>query len=406
MGWLVGALVLSATVLMPVAAQVQAPPSSYALYLPSQYRPDRAWPVLMAFHPSARGQAFVDLYRDVAEDYGYIIAASNVSRNGPWEPSLRAASVMAQDVGARYSIDPARVYTTGFSGGARVAMQLALQSKAIVGVIASGAGFPDAQVRKTLPFDVTATIGQDDFNYAELRTLDRGVASPHRVWYFDGGHTLPPAATARQAVEWLELRAMVRGLRPRDPAVVERWWLARLAAVEARGSVEGVATGLAELVEDFKPLRDVAETERRAQQMLRQPDVKRALARERDREVAETRELTEVAALEAGLRSEDTHTQPSGTPADSHEPVGACGGGARITGAAIRAPDTRCHHRGRGRTGQRRRISRPDSGVPRFAVSYFVRSSSSVQRWRSVSRSALAFSSAASVSAMTALPDR
>jgi hypothetical protein len=42
--------------------------------------------------------------------------------------------------------------------------------------------------------------------------------------------------------------------------------------------------------------------------MLAQPDVKRALARERDREMAETRDLTEIATLEAGLRSDDTRT--------------------------------------------------------------------------------------------------
>lgn len=113
------------------------PSQTYALYLPSQYRGDRTWPLLMAFHPSARGRAFVDLYREAAEEYGYIVVASNVSRNGPWEPSLEAARAMTQDVGERFSIDPARFYMTGFSGGARVAMQLALSSGKIAGVIAA-----------------------------------------------------------------------------------------------------------------------------------------------------------------------------------------------------------------------------------------------------------------------------
>ena len=33
------------------------PSQSYALYLPSDYAPDRAWSLLLAFHPSARGRA-------------------------------------------------------------------------------------------------------------------------------------------------------------------------------------------------------------------------------------------------------------------------------------------------------------------------------------------------------------
>ena len=300
---------LVAWVMLGVTMLAQVPAAPYALFVPSQYRADRAWPLLMAFHPSARGQAFVDLYRDAAESYGYIIVASNISRNGPWGPSLQAATEMAQDAGARFSIDPNRVYTTGFSGGARVAMELALQSGKIAGVIASGAGFLDAKVRKTTTFDVAATIGLDDFNYTELRALDRGVSSPHRVFYFDGAHTLPPAPVARQALEWLELRAIVRGLRPRDEATIERWWQARLAAVEARQSPHAIATGLAELAEDFGPLRDTREVANRAKVMLDSAVVKRAQARERDLEAAETRQLMEIVTLESGLGSDDARTR-------------------------------------------------------------------------------------------------
>jgi poly(3-hydroxybutyrate) depolymerase len=36
---------------------------SYALYLPSTYSPDKAWPLLMGFHPGARGIAIVEKYR-------------------------------------------------------------------------------------------------------------------------------------------------------------------------------------------------------------------------------------------------------------------------------------------------------------------------------------------------------
>src|SRR4051794_7532688 len=63
---------------------------SYALYLPSTYSPDRPWNLLMAFHPSARGRAMVETYRAAAEQYGYIVAGSNTSRNGPWSVSQKA----------------------------------------------------------------------------------------------------------------------------------------------------------------------------------------------------------------------------------------------------------------------------------------------------------------------------
>ena len=86
------------------------PAQSYALYLPSNYSPGRAWPLLMGFHPAARGRAIVDTYRAAAEKYGYIVAASNTSRNGPWEVSERAVIAMTRDLAARFRTDEKQLY--------------------------------------------------------------------------------------------------------------------------------------------------------------------------------------------------------------------------------------------------------------------------------------------------------
>jgi poly(3-hydroxybutyrate) depolymerase len=191
---------------------------SYALYIPSTYSPDRQWNLLMAFHPAARGRAMVEKYRAAAEQYGYIVAGSNTSRNGPWAVSSKAVQAMALDLGQRFAIDARRVYLTGMSGGARVALQVALGTKAIAGVITSSAGFPDSEPRRSVPFAIFGTAGTEDFNYLEMRAMDGRLTSPHRLVVFDGGHTLPPDAVATEAIEWLELQAMTAGIRPRDEA--------------------------------------------------------------------------------------------------------------------------------------------------------------------------------------------
>ena len=69
------------------------PSQSYALYLPSTYSPDRAWPVLMGFHPGARGRAIVEKYRAAAEQYGYVVAGSNNSRNASPCPARKSDKV-------------------------------------------------------------------------------------------------------------------------------------------------------------------------------------------------------------------------------------------------------------------------------------------------------------------------
>src|SRR5436190_11059743 len=97
------------------------PAQSYALYLPSKYSPDRRWPILYAFDPFARGKAAVEVYKLAAEKYGYIVVASNNSKNGPVAEQLAAAQAVWLDTHRRFAIDKDRVYTTGLSGGARVA---------------------------------------------------------------------------------------------------------------------------------------------------------------------------------------------------------------------------------------------------------------------------------------------
>lgn len=277
---------------------------SYALYVPTTYAPERQSTVLMAFHPAARGRAMVDIYRAAAEQYGYIVAGSNTSRNGPWAVSLKALQAMSTDLGRRFAIDTRRVYLAGMSGGARVAMQVALGSNAIAGVIASSAGFPDSQPRPTVPFAVFGTAGTEDFNYLEMRQLDRRLTSPHRLAIFTGGHTLPPETVATEAIEWLELQAMIARIRPRDDSLIDRLLEKRRRAID---SADGVATvhQLQAFITDFKGLREVSPEETRVATLAKVSDIRKALAREPNDDAAEQRVLDEVFELEQRLKDSD-----------------------------------------------------------------------------------------------------
>src|SRR5437762_6225643 len=282
----------------------EEPAQSYALYLPSTYSRDRLWSVLIAFHPAARGRAMVEKYQAAAEQYGYIVAGSNNSRNGPWSVSMAAGRAVSGELGRRFSIDADRLYLTGLSGGARVALQVALGPNNIAGVIASSAGYPDSKPRSSVPFAVFGTAGTDDFNYLEMRQLDRKLTSPIYLVIFAGGHTLPPDPVALEAIEWMELQAMKAGRRPKDDALIERLLDTRRRRI-AESSDRAATVHLVEaLAQDFKGLRDVEADAGRARELSRQPEVKKALARERADEDAEIRTVGEIFDLEAGLRDE------------------------------------------------------------------------------------------------------
>jgi hypothetical protein len=280
------------------------PAQSYALYLPSSYSPDRLWSVIFAFHPGARGPLMVEKFKAAAEQYGYIVAASNNSRNGPQGGSGAAAKAMSADIGRRFSVDAQRVYLAGMSGGARVATGIALANTSIAGVIASSAGYPDSQPRSKVPFAVFATAGTEDFNYMEMRLLDRKLSSPHFLAVFHGGHTLPPDDVAFEAVEWMELQAMRSGRRSRDESLAARILEKRRARIAASTDAAATIYLLRALVDDFNGVLDVSADSRRLDEMSRQPEVRKALKRERESEDAEERALNEIFALEAQLVGE------------------------------------------------------------------------------------------------------
>jgi pimeloyl-ACP methyl ester carboxylesterase len=281
------------------------PSQSYALYVPSRYTPDRAWPVLFAFHPAARGRAMVEKYAAAAEQYGFIVAASNNSRNGPWELQRAAVAAMPADVGRRFPVDPKRVYLTGMSGGSRVALELALAKNDIAGVIASSAGYPDSQPRARLAFPIFGTAGTEDFNYLEMRLLDRRLSTPHYLAIFEGGHTLPPDSVALEAIEWMELQAMKSGRRARDEALIDRLLRKRRDAIAASTSDAGTVHLLDALVADFQGLRDVAAEAARAKTLTKRADVRKAIDRERAADDEDWRTVNEIIELERALGDSD-----------------------------------------------------------------------------------------------------
>jgi dienelactone hydrolase len=278
------------------------PAQHYALYLPSNYSPARQWSVIFAFDPGARGRVGVERFQAAAEKYGYIVAGSLNSRNGPWEPSVMAARAMMGDLERRFSIDPKRMYTAGQSGGARVAMQIALDSSEIAGVFASSAGFPD-DVPKTVPFAIFGKTAADDFNYLELRALDRVVATPHRVVITDGGHAWMSSEVAIEAVEWMEVQAIKSGRRPRDQQLLDRVFDARLADVNAQKDGLKKVLALDSLVADFQGLSDVSKLAERAAALRNQQDVKRDIAEDRLAEQREAKQTNEIYELRGKLDS-------------------------------------------------------------------------------------------------------
>src|SRR5438552_19063954 len=108
-------------------------------------------------------------------------------------------------------------------------MHVALTNNQIAVVIASSADYPDSKPRKSVPFAIFATAGTKDFNYLELRKLDRALKSPHHLAIFEGGHGWLSSDLAVEAIEWMEIQAMKSGRQQKDDTLLEGIFAKRVA---------------------------------------------------------------------------------------------------------------------------------------------------------------------------------
>jgi len=289
---------------------------TYAIYLPTSYDPKKQYPAIYAFDPGGRGVAGVNAYKSAAEKFGYIVIGSNNSKNGLDAPALTTAlNALWQDTHNRLSIDDKRVIATGFSGGARVASSLAVACKCIFGVIGDGAGFArGVPTDKSVPFVFAGTIGVDDFNYPELRDLQKKLASsavPNRTLTFDGGHQWAPEQVASDALEWMEVRETKAGVRPKDDVLLD----AALRDLESRGDTFLAAKdylaaheAYAAAVADLSGLRDTSSAAKKLSALENSAEYKRAVKFDADAIDKQARLAGEINGLKQGLATADTRT--------------------------------------------------------------------------------------------------
>jgi dienelactone hydrolase len=263
------------------------PDQGYSVYLPSSYSAQQSWPIIYAFDPGAQGRNAVEKFQAAAEMYGYIVVGSNNAQNGPWEPIIKAAAAMWTDTHVRFSLDEKRIYSAGFSGGARAA---ALFSNMIglrtAGVIGCGAGIAEGQKPDELStYAYCGIAGQKDSNYREmlfLRESLSGASLAHRFLFFEGGHEWPPEEECMRALEWMEIQAMRQNLKARDFSVIES---AYRKEVELGQSLEGKNPWLAlsfydEILNTYSDLLDTGELRETRERLAQSKSYKSSLAKE------------------------------------------------------------------------------------------------------------------------------
>jgi dienelactone hydrolase len=273
---------------VPSVSCESSPKQTYALYLPTSYSAARKWPIIYVFDPAARGQLAVETVRAAAEKFGYIVVASNNSRNGPMGGSGEAAYAVLSDTQQRFPVDERRRYFAGMSGGARVATALAMACDGCAaGVIANAAGFEPSALPK-MRFAYFAGVGDADFNYPEFIRLRKSLneaGAQYRIRIFEGEHGWAPPEVWIEALNWMDMRAMNAGVLARDEGRIAETMereLERARELSSRNDLLAAFRQYETVVRGFDGLSDVSPVKSQLAELSKNKALRKAEKNEAD----------------------------------------------------------------------------------------------------------------------------
>ncbi len=200
---------------------------SFALYLPKSFEVTKKWPVIFVFDMQGRGKQVTSMLASAAEKEGYVVAASNsVNDSLSISKNVLVASRVMSRVSELLPVDANRIYTAGFSGGARLASVLPSFISNIAGVMSCGAAITNVEVlNPRKPFHFIGIVGVQDYNYSEMlnseKVLNR-MKFPNQLLAYQGVANWPGQKYIVMALQAFTLSAMSKGTVVKDDAYVER----------------------------------------------------------------------------------------------------------------------------------------------------------------------------------------
>jgi hypothetical protein len=198
-----------------LAADYVSEEQRYQLYVPPNYRPAKAWPLVVFVSPGDDPLGWRCWQRTCEAHDVLFCAAYGAGNRCP--PGRRARIVLdvLDDVRRRCRIDPEQTYLCGLGGGARLACDVAFALPEYVGGVVPVCGggplhaLPYLRHRVEGRLSVAWVTGADDFNRRQVEDYcfpllaELGVRS--RLWVVPGvGHALPPPAVVDEVYTWLK----------------------------------------------------------------------------------------------------------------------------------------------------------------------------------------------------------
>jgi hypothetical protein len=192
-------------------------PITWEVYVPGNYDPGRPAGVLVFINSRNSGKIEAE-WKAVMDSANLIYIGANQAGNDIDIPIRVAYALVAPRVIYNsYTIDPERIYVSGFSGGSRVASMVATEYNGLFkgAIYNSGANFWGEpalpRYREMAGLHYVFITGTEDFNLDDTREvynayLEAGIKNSRLVVIDKLAHKRPPAVELEAAILYLDSR--------------------------------------------------------------------------------------------------------------------------------------------------------------------------------------------------------
>ncbi|MBZ9728809.1 hypothetical protein LB467_03845 [Salegentibacter sp. JZCK2] len=202
--------------------------NSFTLYLPQNFNKEKQWPIIFVFDPHGRGRGATQLFRAVAEEQSYIIAASNFNlKKDSLKNNIKKVGPFINQVDGMLSIDREQVYVAGLSEGGQLAGALPFIYNNIAGVLAVENAWINTQYLNANNKFMFSAVACDSNNtlfvLEEIKAyLDkRNFPTEMNFYSCQDEAEWPVASIIQNAVAGFTLNAMKEGKREQNLELVQ-----------------------------------------------------------------------------------------------------------------------------------------------------------------------------------------
>lgn len=238
---------------------------NFALYLPTSFIADKAWPVLFVFDMEGRGKQAISMFVTAAEEQEYIVVASNnLNDSLSLTKNLLITNRMFNKVYSMLPIKKNGIYTAGFSEGGKFASLVPAFIKDISGVLSSSAAIANREVLSSKkPFYFIGIVGKEDYVYSDLINTKKFLNKLkylNQLLLHDGGRKWPKSSFFNTALQYFRLSVMAKNPKELDAVYIDKTYKENLQKANAFFTDNKpllAENKLSQMLDVYKPFRNI-----------------------------------------------------------------------------------------------------------------------------------------------------